>query len=129
MLWAASLFLPAVGLGKVADDPGWHILWIGWLGLFDGILSWLANLVLLPSMLISNSIEAARCKIITLFSILVLSVSALQTLWLSDIHTDQGIFPVLYGSGYYLWLSAVLLQATLLSSRLVRGLLASPTGT
>ena len=117
-VWLLSLVVPAAGWGHGpgAIGPGWSLLLIGWLGIFNGQFGWFANLPFLLSMPAAIG-RRQPPTLLFLFASLAIALPAIQTLGWTDVQTDSGRFPVAIGPGYYLWLVALLAQAVWLFCR------------
>jgi len=117
-LWLLSLIVPAAGWGRgpSAIGPGWSLLAIGWLGIFNGQFGWFANLPFILSVPVAIARRQPSTPLF-LFACVAIVLPAAQTLGWAEVQTDSGRFPVVIGPGYYLWLTALLAQAAWLFCR------------
>src|SRR5919204_3557082 len=92
-----------------ASAPGFYLLLLGLIGVFDGIFEWLANPVLLAAWIFSF---AGKNKIAFLLGVLA-SALMLAFLFRHTIITNEaGHYAKIigYGPGYWLWLTSALLM-------------------
>jgi hypothetical protein len=107
-IYVASLMLPAVlktdtSAAHDAGYPGYSILMIGWLGVANLQPAWIAN----PLLLLTLAMPTRALGIAT-------AVFAACAIGWREIPNDAGVEHVLsYGAGYYLWMLAMALTASL----------------
>lgn len=108
--------------------PGWGLFLFGWIGIFSGTVSWVANPLLLYAW-VMFFLKRYRRSAMFAFGALVLMLAFLmsKTVVSSEAPTYSRI--VGYGTGYWLWIAsaAILLIGTLTGERL-RGKLPSAQG-
>ena len=115
-LWAASLLLPAVQPAQDDIYPGYRMLYLGWMGVFDLQFGWLANpLLLLATVLLV--IEGASKWLVKSTGVL-LGILLLDALTWREMYYDEGTRPLIaYFAGYYCWVVAVGLGAAALIAK------------
>jgi hypothetical protein len=99
--------------GEKTSGPGFLLVLIGWIGLFQGIIAWLAN----PFLLVGWFLLAGRQLRAAAACAFAATVCASSFLLCKTILTDEGgnhSRITGYGVGYWLWLAsaAVLLTAS-----------------
>src|SRR5438093_13638779 len=83
--------------------PGWYLLLIGLIGVFDGYFEWLANPVLLAAWVFSF---AGKNKVALLLGILA-SAFMLAFLFRHTFVAGEYHYKIIaYGAGYWLWLTS-----------------------
>jgi hypothetical protein len=108
-MWLASLALPAATITQNGgtDVFGVVVLLMGWFGLLEFQIGWLANPVLVVALpIIAFATRPWRMIMFaTAAALLLCGMSALS--W-NDFPDDRGSNPVTsFGPGFYLWLAAV----------------------
>lgn len=95
-----------------SDNPtAWSscfgLLLIGWLGIFDGIIAWFANPLLVASWILSRMRRTRKIAFVLAFAALLVAVSFLLV---SDVMRDEAgnrARVSTYGIGYWLWLTSI----------------------
>jgi hypothetical protein len=123
LLFVASLFLDAFYTSQ--ENPrswslGFGLLVCGWLGLFDGIVAWLANPLLLAAWILLL-LRWPRGIWPLVFAVAALAL-ALSFLRVDDLMVDEAGGRAMvtgYGPGYWVWMSSMLVAcvAALLKPR------------
>jgi hypothetical protein len=83
--------------------PGWYLLLIGLIGVFDGYLEWLANPVLLAACVFSF---AGKNKIALLLGILASAFMVAFLFRHTFVAGEYHYKMIGYGAGYWLWLTS-----------------------
>lgn len=103
--YAGSLYWPAFGChyfgadsGRYTVEPGWVLLWGGWLGLLTYNVAWFANLTFIITWLCLG-LHSPKAKGFAIAS-LVLGLSALSLYFFDK---DMGVY-----TGFYLWIASFL---------------------
>src|SRR3569623_961291 len=93
-LWLLSLVVPAAGWGRGpgAVRPGWSLLAIGRLGIFNGQFGWFANLHFILSLLAAIASRQPSSPRF-LVACVAIVVPAVQTLGWTEVQSDSGRFP------------------------------------
>jgi hypothetical protein len=110
-LFAACLLLPPYyspsDSGDKSDGLGFHLLVMGWLGLWKGIPAWLANPALLAAWVVAYLRLYRLSFALSLVSV-ALMLSFLSVREIPDYETSTKITG--YGLGYWLWIGSALAQ-------------------
>ena len=113
-LWLVSLILPAALAGDEIVR-GFHVLLIGAVGILMLQFAWLANLLLVPAViLLALDRGTRRWRIGIAVALVLLALNALT--W-NRMYYDNSSVPVQWMSGYYVWLAAMALAACALFAR------------
>lgn len=120
-LYVASLFSDGFYIQTAhARDAtiGWALLQFGWLSLFNGIIAWLANPLLIAGWVM---LRLHRERAAALFAVTALACSSSFLLCQTIITAEAGSPERIdgYGLGYWLWLAspAVLVAASLVAAK------------
>ena len=93
------------GPNPEAWSPGFALLLVGWLALFDGVVAWLANPALFASWLLFRRGKHAAAFISAMASLLLAaSFLAHNEIMVSEAPTYETV--ISYGLGYGMWLAA-----------------------
>ena len=107
-LYVVSLFLDGFyisGPNPEAWAPGFALLLVGWLALFDGVVAWLANPVLFASWLLFQQGKHTAALVSAMASLLLaVSFLAHKEIMVSEAPTYETVIG--YGLGYGMWLAA-----------------------
>lgn len=115
-MWASiaifSVSLAFNGFYIESDNPkAWSscfgLLLVGWLGIFDGIIAWFANPLLVVSWILSRM---RRTRKIAFFLAIAALLVAVSFLLVSDVMRDEAgnrARVSSYGIGYWLWLTSI----------------------
>jgi hypothetical protein len=100
-----SLFLPGIVVGDRGQTTvtiGYFVLSIGWLGIFDGIVSWYGNPIALAAIILANTKNKTIGSIFSTVAV-VFGLQALLYQGTKISYGDSdGPFGIL-GVGYYIW--------------------------
>ena len=112
LLFVASLTQDAyylAGDNSGASAASWLLLLIGWMGLFYGIVAWVANPLLVISWMLCLRDELRAAFIVSAAALLVaLSFLLHSTIVASEAPTYEAVTG--YGPGYWLWLASMLIM-------------------
>ena len=113
LLFVASLTQDAYYLA--GDNPeswsaSWVLLLMGWMGVFYGVITWLANPLLVLSWILCLRGELRAAVIVSAAAVLLaLSFLLHSTIVTSEAPTYEAVAG--YGAGYWLWLASMLIMA------------------
>ena len=103
--WAASLALPGFTAGG-RTYAGYEVLVRGWEGVSRGIYAWLANPLFIAAF-VAALVKQHRAAAVLAACALVIGATTFLT---EDLLRQRmsGVPPITLGSGFYLWLGAIL---------------------
>jgi len=109
-IYLGCLFFDAyMAAGHQSSEQGYELLAVGWLGIFFGYYSWLANPSLLASWICLLKRRTLAAQILSGLALLL----ALSFLLHPDIIVDEGGTRkevIAYDVGYYLWLFSMMIM-------------------
>jgi hypothetical protein len=106
LLFGGCLVMPAYYLDAKAV-PGFGALTMGWLGLWFGQLSWLANPLFLFALLTVR--KAPEGSLVAVWLALILALSFVSNLSVPSATHPRGALATSIGWGYYCWVTAIAL--------------------
>jgi hypothetical protein len=119
LLWAASLALPALRAQGGPTFDGADLLLRGWRGASRGILAWYANPLFVGALVLAALRRDGACAPLALLAlVLALTTFALEPLLRLRM---RSVPDVVFLSGVYVWLAALLALAVGSSLALYRG--------
>lgn len=113
LLYAVSLFLPALDLEHETDRTGGAVLMLGWLGPLINQFGWLANLPWLIAIVLLIFRLWTPAFILSLFAVLV-GLSSLTIVHKEMLLDEGGVNKAIVlglGPAFYLWMVALVLPA------------------
>ncbi|WP_315761206.1 hypothetical protein [Sphingomonas sp. Y38-1Y] len=107
LLWFCSLGANAATMANGKPFAGFSILILGWTEVPLGQPAWLANLFLLPALLLIPQ-RQSNPRLLNILGIALMACAIAALLWRTIPDTTGRVAIMSYDEGYYLWMAAVI---------------------